>query len=153
MGRFLIILSASAALALLSSSCAPTGNDGFVRRTTSAANDHIMFVREDPQTFGHKRLTALAEIYPDLGIFLSQQKYPDFVAETNKSGNRYLILYFLSSREAYACRSGDGDSRQVEFSGPYPVTDGEFATLDQLRKKASPTTGQESRKSFSSVAN
>ncbi len=152
MGRFLAIVSASATVALLSPSCVSRGNDRFVRSTTSAANDHIMFVREDPQTFGHKRLTAMAEIYPDLGVFLSQQKFPDFVAETNKGGNRYLILYFLSSREAYACRSGEGDSRQVEFSGPYPVTDGEFRTLDQLRKKAS-SGGQESRKSFSGFTN
>lgn len=139
MGCFLKILSATAAFALLLPSCAPPSNVGFVKRTTSAANDHIMYVREDPQTFGHKRLTALADVYPDLGVFLSQQQYPDFVAETNKGGNRYLILYFLSRREAFACRSGAGTSRQVEFSGPYPVTKTEFTTLDQLRKNASST--------------
>lgn len=136
MGRFLKIFSTSAITALLASSCAHTGNDGFVRRTTSAANGHIMFVRQDPQTFGHQRLAALSGIYPDLGIFLDQQGYPGFLAETNKSGNRYLILYYLGSRQAFACRSGTGKSRQVEFSGPYPVTNGEFATLDKLRKKA-----------------
>ncbi len=135
MGRFLRILQVSAILPLISvCSCVPAGNDGFVRRTTSAANDHIMLVRPEPRTFGHQRLTALAEMYPDLGVFLSQQGIPDFLAETNKGGNRYLILYYLPSRQAFACRAGSGDSRQVEFSGPYPVTDGELATLDGLRK-------------------
>ena len=95
-----------------------------------------MFIREQPQTFGHQRLTALSGIYPDLNFFLTQEKFPQFMAETNKSGNRYLILYYLEKRQAFACRSGEGKSRQVEFSGPYPVTDREFTTLDGLRKKA-----------------
>lgn len=98
-----------------------------------------MFVRQEPQTFGHKRLFALSEIYPDLGIFLDQQGYPEFLAETNKSGNRYLILYYTASRKQFVCRSGVGDSRQVEFSGPYPVTNTEFTTLDNLRTSAAST--------------
>ncbi len=125
-----------ATAALLAGSCTPAGNAGFVKRTTSAANDHIMLVGEMPQTFGYRRLTALSGIYPDLGVFLSQQGYPDFLAETNKGGNRYLILYYLEARQAFACRSGEGKSTQVEFSGPYPVTDREFGTLDGLRSKA-----------------
>lgn len=148
MGYFLKNLSACAAVIALSSSCTPTGVDGFIRRTTSAANDHIMYVRKDPETFGHKRLSALAEAYFDLGFFLKQQNFPDFVAETNKSGNRYLVLYYLSRREAFACRTGAGNSRQVEFSGPYPVTDGEFATLKTIRDNAS-STMQDNRRGFS----
>ena len=150
MGRFLKILSASAAATLLAPSCAPTSIDGFIRRTTSIANDHIMYVRADPETFGHKRLAALAGAYPDLGIFLQQKGYPDFVAETNKSGNRYLILYFLEDREAFASRSGAGSSRLVEFSGPYPVTNSEYATLEELRKKAS-STGEERHRGFANA--
>ncbi len=141
-----------ATAALLASSCTPAGNAGFVRRTTSAANDHIMFVQEQPQTFGHKRLTAMSGIYPDLQIFLTQQGFPDFLAETNKSGNRYLILYYLGVRKAFACRSGAGKSHQVEFSGPYPVTDREFATLDGIRKKAL-SVSIETRKNFACISN
>lgn len=111
---FLCILIVGAAS--LGASCSPGGNAGFVKRTTSAANDHIMFVREQPQTFGHQRLSALSGIYPDLGIFLSQQGFPEFLAETNKGGNRYLILYYLDARKAFACRSDTGKSRLVEFS-------------------------------------
>lgn len=125
-----------ALVALMASSCSPGGNAGFVKRTTSAANDHIMYVREQPQTFGFKRLAAMSEIYPDLSIFLSQEGLPEFLAETNKNGNRYLIFYYMDTRKAYACRSGTGNSRQVEFSGPYPITNSEFSTLDGLRKDA-----------------
>lgn len=127
------------ALALLfsfCSACSPSGSPvGYVRRTTSAANDRIMVVRSAPPTFGHQRLSALAAVYPDLGIFITQQGLPGFFAETNKGGNRYLILYYAGSRKAFACRSGEGNSRQVEFSGPYPITEKEFQTLENLRKK------------------
>lgn len=107
-----------------------------------------MFVRQQPRTFGHQRLTALSQVYPDLGLFLHQEGYPDFLAETNKSGNRYLILYYLAQRKAFACRSGAGNSRQIEFSGPYPVTDSEFKTLDTIRGK-SESASVNVRKDFS----
>jgi hypothetical protein len=58
---------------------------------------------------------------------------PDFLAETNKGDNRYLILYYLDSRRAFACRTDSGSSSRVEFSGPYPVTDSEYKTLSGLR--------------------
>lgn len=134
--RTFFLLTPCLLVTTLTSCTPPAGSSGFVKLTTAAANDHIMYVRQNPETFGHQRLTALARLYPDLGIFLHLQGTPDFLAETNKGGNRYLILYFLKPREAYACRSGLGKSRQVEFSGPYPVTDNEFKTLDDLRKKA-----------------
>ncbi|MBC7979557.1 MAG: hypothetical protein H7Y36_03230 [Armatimonadetes bacterium] len=134
--RFLPILIASVGI-----SCSPSGDTGFIRRTTAAANDHIMLVRREPRTFGYQRLSALAQVYPDLGTFLQQQKVPDFLAETNKSGSRYLILYYLQSRKAYACRSAVTKSRQVEFSGPYPITNNEFKTLSKLRQKAEGQSG------------
>jgi hypothetical protein len=95
-----------------------------------------MYVRAQPETFGHKRLAALSQFYPDLGVFLERDSFPDYLAETSKGENRYLILYYLGAREAYACRSGEGRSRQVEFSGPYPITDREFRTLDGIRRNA-----------------
>ncbi len=153
MGRIKVTgFLAVAAIGLLCASCSQPGSAGYVRRTTSAANDHIMFVRQQPQTFGHQRLNALSSLYPDLALFIRQQGLPDFIAETNKSGNRYLILYYLSSRKAFACRSGPGNSRQVEFSGPYPVTDSEFKTLDAIRKKSEPSPAS-LRKNFTSDRN
>ncbi len=118
--------------------CVSSGEDASLRRTSAKAHDHIMLVREQPVTFGFTRLTALAAYYPDLTEFLSQEGIPDFLAETNKGENRYLVLYYLPSRRAFACRSGSGSSRAVEFSGPYPVTESEFNTLDKLREKAAP---------------
>lgn len=129
-------LSTLAAITLLTGACAPATNSTYLKRTSAAAKDHIMLVRHAPPTFGFQRLVALATAYPDLGIFLQQTGDPDFLAETNKGGNRYLILYYMNSRKAFACRTGEGRSRQVEFSGPYPITDGEARTLRGLRERS-----------------
>lgn len=129
-------ISQLAAITLLCGSCLPATHSFYLSRTAAAANDHIMLVRRAPPTFGFQRLAALATAYPDLGIFLRQTGDPDFLAETNKSGNRYLILYYTKSRKAFACRTGEGSSRQVEFSGPYPITNGEVRTLSALRDRS-----------------
>lgn len=134
MGNVRLILLLLACLsAMEATSCSPVGSSGYLRRTSSAANDHIMFVRENPPTFGFKRLRALADNYPDLGLFIRSKGLPTFLAETKKGGNRYLILYYPETRQAFACRSGTQHSREVEFSGPYPITDGEMETLGKLQ--------------------
>ena len=117
-------------------SCNSTTSDGYLRRTASAANDRIMLVRNEPLTFGYTRLTVLADLYPDLGLFIKSKGYPGFLAETSRGGSRYLILYYLDDRQAYACRSGMGKSREAEFSGPYPITDSEAKTLGELLAKS-----------------
>ena len=98
-----------------------------------------MLVRRNPPTFGFNRIHALAENYPDLGIFLQTKGLPTFLAETKKGQNRYLILYYPDTREAFACRSGAQSSRQIEFSGPYPITDSELETLGKLGNGANST--------------
>jgi hypothetical protein len=130
------VLPALAAIAIICGGCFSPGNRSYLQRTAGAANDHIMLVRRDPPTFGFQRLAALAAAYPDLGVFLRQRGDPDFLAETNKGGNRYLILYFTKSRTQFACRTGGSRSRQIEFSGPYPITAGELRTLDGLRSRS-----------------
>ena len=95
-----------------------------------------MFVSQESQTLGYRRLSAFSALYPDLQDFLREKGSPDFLAETTKTGNRYLILYYLTSRKAFACRSEIGNSRQVEFSGPYPISDKEFTILNSLRDRA-----------------
>jgi hypothetical protein len=125
-------------LALISSlcgACSPT-KTSYLQRTAAAANDHILLVRSTPPTFGSLRLAALAAAYPDLGVFLRQSGEPDFLAETNKGDNRYIILYYTKIRKAFACRTGGSRSHQVEFSGPYPITDGELKTLQGLRARS-----------------
>lgn len=123
-------------ITLFLGSCTPTGSSAFLTRTMSAANNHIMLVRQNPPTFGLQRLTALSARHPDLAVFLAGNGMPDFLAETSKGENRYLILYYLRERKAFACRTGTGASRQVEFSGPYPVTENEVRTLSKLREPA-----------------
>ena len=125
------ILATCLAAALLLGCSTGTGN--FLDSTSSAAKDRIMYVREKPPTFGHFRFQALMARYPDLATFASSKRVPQFLAETNKGDSYYLILYYLDKREAYACRCGTGSSTQVEFSGPYPITDGEAKTLGNLR--------------------
>ncbi len=129
-------ISCLALITLLCGGCLPGTRSSFLQRTSGSANDHIMLVRRDPPTFGFQRLAAHAIAHPDLGIFLRQKGDPDFLAETNKSGNRYLILYFTGSSKAFACRTGGDGSRQVEFSGPYPITAGEAKTLQGLRDRS-----------------
>lgn len=134
MGKIAVFLILGTCLVPFSmvSSCSSAGPDSFLQRTSAAAKDHIMLVRQEPPTFGFRRLVALADLYPDLGLFLRSKGMPGYFAETTKGQNRYLILYYPEIRQAFACRSGASGSRQVEFSGPYPITDNELRTLRKL---------------------
>lgn len=123
-------------IALFCGACSPATNSYYLSRTAGAANNHIMLVRRTPPTFGFQRLAALATAYPDLGVFLGQSGDPDFLAETNKGQNRYLILYYMKTKKAFAGRTGEGRSLQVEFSGPYPITVGEARTLQGLADRS-----------------
>ncbi len=104
---------------------------------SAAAKDQIMLVRQDPPSFGYQRLTTQTVVYPDMGIFVSKHGLPNFLAETGNSDRRYFILYYLSDREAFACRTRSGSTASVEFAGPYPITDREFRLLDGFRRDPS----------------
>jgi len=121
--------------ALALGSCAPVGDAWRTGMSQRAASDQIMLVSNKPQTFGHQRLDSQSRIYPDLGKFLSHSGWPEFLAETSNDGRRYLILYYLDRRQAFAARTRRPDNRSMEFSGPYPITDREKETFDRLRKK------------------
>lgn len=154
MGLFrLISICLACPLLVAAVSCAPGGSAAYLRRTTPAANDHIMLVRQIPPTFGFRRLAALAEHYPDLAVFIRAEGMPEFLAETNKSGNRYLILYYPGTRRAFACRGGAGNSRRAEFSGPYPITDNELKTLRKLEGSAPAAGSQRLNRNFAAAAN
>lgn len=115
---------------VLASSCAQDGD----RWMTVAAKDQMMLVRAEPPSFGFQRLTLQSSNYPDLAVFVSQRGIPDFLAETGNQDRRYIILYYLQKRQAFACRTRSGNNRAVEFAGPYPVTDKEFRVLDGFRR-------------------
>jgi hypothetical protein len=115
-------------------SCRSIENTGYLYQTAGAAHDHIMLVRENPPTFGHQRLLALTKRHPDLAVFIQRQGLPRYYAETTNSGDRYFILYYPKKREAFACRNMAKSSHNIEFSGPYPITKNELATLRKLEE-------------------
>ena len=88
----------------LLSACATYEQSMLPGSAASMAQDRIMMVRKSPPTFGYDRLLDNCRKHPDLGVFVSRQGVPDFLAETRNHGRQYLILYYLSRREAFACR-------------------------------------------------
>jgi len=114
----------------------PIADDMLTRVEARVAQDQMMLVRASPPTFGYQRLITSMRDFPDLAVFVNQRGLPDFLAETGDRDNRFLILYYLDSRQAFACRPVSRRSRVVEFAGPYPITDREFKTLDAVRKRA-----------------
>ena len=127
-----------AAAGMLVGSCAHhVGNSWVFGTMASAANDQIMLVREEPPSFGYQRLRSQAAVYPDLGLFVSMHGNPNFLAETANRERHYFILYYLSRRQAFACRTRPGMRNAVEFAGPYPITDREYRLLDTFRKDPS----------------
>lgn len=99
-----------------------------------------MLVRQDPETLGHKRIAYQAVAHPDFASFLNTSGEPDFIAETSSDSRQYMILYYLDSRNAYACRSWRGSQQKMEFAGPYPMTKKETELLQKLKAGSIHTT-------------
>lgn len=118
-----------AMILMLLASCA-----GGERWSERAARDRIMLVRNQPQTLGHKRLVYQSASHPDLAQFVRQRGEPDFIAETASDDRRYLILYYLDRRQAFACRTWADRSQRIEFAGPYGMTPKEAELLEQLKE-------------------
>lgn len=132
--RMLKRIGPGAAAALLLGSCLRFDESWVPGSAASLAQDQIMLVRKEPPSFGFHRLESQSRIYPDLGLFVRQHGLPDFLAETGDRQRHYFILYYLTARAAYACRTRQGQAQAVEFAGPYPVTAGEFRLLDGFRR-------------------
>ena len=126
---------ALACAGMLAVSCSAGGNGQFAGSDANAAKDQIMLVRREPPSFGFRRLGAVAEIYPDMKVFVARKGVPDFLAETRNRERQYFIFYYLPDREAFACRTTGRHS--VEFAGPYPITDREFRLLSNFRRDPS----------------
>jgi len=109
---------------------------GGARWSERAARDRIMLVREEPPTLGFTRLGYQASAHPDLGRFLAATGRPDFLAETASGDRRYLILYYLDRRQAYACRTWKERNAAIEFAGPYAMTEKETELLRELQEGA-----------------
>lgn len=120
---------------LFLTSCGTVGDSWMNGMTQRAAADQIMLVSSDPPTLGHQRLVTQQRLYKDLGTFLTARGWPDFLAETSNDGRRYLILYYLDRRQAFAARTRRSDDHSMEFAGPYPMTDREFEMLGDLKEQ------------------
>lgn len=127
-------LAALAALAL--SSCVPGTQGWNAGWTERAAQDRIMLVRDAPETLGHRRLVYQSAAHPDLGIFLESRGLPDFIAETSSDDRQYLILYYLDSKRAFACRTHRTSGTTIDFAGPYHMTERETKVLRDLQKES-----------------
>jgi hypothetical protein len=126
-----------AALAALVLSSCVSGTQGWnAGWTERAAQDRIMLVRNAPETLGHRRLTYQSAAHPDLGIFLESRGLPDFIAETSSDDRQYLILYYLNSKRAFACRTHRASGSSIDFAGPYHMTDRETKVLRDLQKES-----------------
>ncbi len=123
---------------VLTTACSQLGDS----QMAAAAKDQIMLVRDQPPSFGFQRLTAHFRAYPEMGAFVAKRGLPNFLAETGNRQSQYFILYYLKSRQAFACRTGNGSLAQLEFAGPYPITDREFRLLDGFRRDPSRTPAQ-----------
>ena len=97
-----------------------------------------MLVRDAPETLGHRRLVYQSAAHPDLGTFLAKRGMPDFIAETSSDGRQYLILYYLDSRRAFAARTRRRVGTDIEFAGPYSMTEGETKLLRQMKSESGP---------------
>ncbi len=120
----------------LLTSCSSFEESGLPGSAASMARNQIMLVREKPESFGFYRFVSQVRNYPDFAMFAKKHGTPDFLAETRDENRSYYILYYLSRRQAYACRTLPTNPRQMEFAGPYPVTPKEFQAMDRLRKRA-----------------
>jgi len=125
---------AAALLALGGLSCSTMSDAWMTGWTQRAATDQMMLVDAPPPTLGWQRLDFQRNVYPDLDRFLSSAGLPDFLAETTNDGRRYLVLYYLNTRRAFACRTNRPDNRTMEFAGPYPITQREFDLLRDLQR-------------------
>lgn len=133
--------SCAALLCLLLAQCAPFGAAWNTGRTDALAENHIMLVSEQPESLGFKRLRYATEIHPELLDYLAQIGKPDCIAETTHGDRHYMILYQIDQRRAYSCRTDPfRSSRPMQVSGPYTMTQNEYKSLSNLKKRALVTT-------------
>ena len=120
----------------LLASCGPGGRGWDAGWTERAAQDRIMLVRNAPETLGHRRLVFQSAAHPNLDVFLKEKGLPDFIAETSSEDRQYLILYYLESKNAFACRTRRGLGETIDFAGPYVMTERETKLLRELRESS-----------------
>lgn len=126
----------AALLFLLLAACASARRGWDAGWSERAAKDRIMLVRQSPETLGHRRLVYQSAAHPDLGNFLENKGLPDFIAETSSGDRQYLILYYLDTRHAFRGSTRRSPGTQIEFAGPYPMTERETKLLRDLQRSS-----------------
>lgn len=121
----------------LTMACRPVADAWMTGWTGGQANDRIMLVRQEPRSLGYQRMLSQSGVYPDLGVFLERWGMPDFLAESSANNRHFLILYYLDAKNAYSCRAKAPSTREIEFAGPYKMTEREYRLLRQLKAKGS----------------
>lgn len=116
--------------------CGQVADAWMTGRTSAEADDRIMLVRQNPESFGYRRLSYHIRLFPDVATFVVQKGLPDFIAEMNNRDQHYIILYYLNQRHAYACRTRSVRTHEVEFAGPYPITPKEMRIFENFRRQA-----------------
>lgn len=128
-------LGIALSLVWLNSSCSRFEESGLPGSASSMARNQIMLVRQEPSTFGYYRLDTHLRNYPDLALFVSKRGMPDFLAEAHSDRQNYFIIYYLRDRQAFACRNSVSRPRNLEFAGPYPISDRESKLLKALEQQ------------------
>lgn len=135
----MMIRCALAAL-LLCGCVAPSGGNLASGVSTKAldekAHDKIMWVSDNPATFGRYRMLMHCQQYPSFQTFVRKHGEPEYMAETNSKGRHIWIVYYPEKSEAYACKTERRMRGQVLYSGPYPITKNERAMLERILPKA-----------------
>ena len=130
------LVTLMAILAVVTVSCGPVSKV-WNGAGSAGGRGEMMLVRREPPSYGYQQLQVQEGRYPDLKIFIAQKGLPDFMAETGNQQRQYFILYYLAKRQAFACRSKPASKREIEFAGPYPITDREFRLLNDFRRDRS----------------
>ncbi len=92
-----------------------------------------MLVLTDPPSLGWKRIQQHSALHPEFHSFLNQIGQPDCLAESVQADRRYIILYYLEQRRAFSLRTAARSvSEPMQVSGPYPITDKEYALLSSF---------------------
>lgn len=114
------------------SSCQTTGNSKQLYATSAEANNKMMLLNKNVDTFGERRMTALSENYPSVATFLKHKGKPRYFAESMEDDDHMIVFYYPEHRKAYGCRYAIGSTTDMEFVGPFPITDQEMDHLSEL---------------------
>lgn len=133
-------------------SCQLTGKSKQLYATSSEANNKIMSLNKNVKTIGERRIKALSENYPSVATFLENKGNPKYLAESIEHDDHMIVFYYPEEKKAYACRYAIGSTTEMEFSGPFPITDQEMAYLQKVengKSESFPEKKDDSIASFS----